>query len=152
MIIKPQWRHQSISTAWASQHMIPSMASSRTYIGPAYYDFQQLVTSMMVRIESKPSDLRRSVMRFIDTYWKGPDVAGTSNHWSGAFHLGRFVFNSWHLSHQWPLVSSRSLSQVATPLPHWWIPLFLWESTLFRTLEGFDWAITWLLHFICCYV
>ena len=50
--------------------------------------------STMVRIESKPLDLGRSVMRSIDTYWKGPDVADTSNCWSGAFHLGRFVFNS----------------------------------------------------------
>ena len=45
MIIKPQRRHQSISTARASQHMIPSMAGSQTYVGPAYYDSRQPVTS-----------------------------------------------------------------------------------------------------------
>ena len=44
MIIKPQRRHQSTSTARASQHMIPSMAGSRTYVGPVYYDSQQPVT------------------------------------------------------------------------------------------------------------
>ena len=45
MIIKPQQRHQSISTARAHQNMIPTMAGSRTYGGPAYYDSHLPVTS-----------------------------------------------------------------------------------------------------------
>ena len=45
MIIKPQRRHQSISTARAHQSMIPSMAGSRTYGGPAYYDSHLPVTA-----------------------------------------------------------------------------------------------------------
>ena len=44
MIIKPQQRHQSISTAQAHQNMIPTMAGSRTYGGPAYYDSHLPVT------------------------------------------------------------------------------------------------------------
>ena len=49
MIIKPQRRHQSISTAWAHQYVIPSMAGSRTYVSPAYYDSRQPVTALAVR-------------------------------------------------------------------------------------------------------
>ena len=35
----------SINQYSTSQHMIPTMAGSRTYVGPAYHDSQQLVTN-----------------------------------------------------------------------------------------------------------
>ncbi len=53
--------------------------------------------STIVSILSKLSDLGRSVMRSIDTYWKGPSPAGMSKCCRGAFFCGRFVLDSWHL-------------------------------------------------------
>jgi hypothetical protein len=50
--------------------------------------------STMVRILSYPSDLGRSVMRSIDTYWKGPASTFTSKRCRGAFDRGRFVLDS----------------------------------------------------------
>ena len=55
--------------------------------------------SMMMRILLYPSDFGRSVIRSIDTYWKGPSDAGTSNLWSGTFHHGRFILDFWHFTH-----------------------------------------------------
>jgi hypothetical protein len=38
-------------------------------------------------------------MRSINMYWKGPTDARTLNCCKRALHLGRFIFDSWHLAH-----------------------------------------------------
>ena len=51
--------NQSISTI---PLVIPTMAGSRTYVGPAYYDFRQLVTGLVERAISGPVDAEESDM------------------------------------------------------------------------------------------
>jgi hypothetical protein len=49
--------------------------------------------STIEKIESKPSDRGRSVIRSIDTYWNGPCSTCVSNLCKGAFLCGRFVLD-----------------------------------------------------------
>src|SRR5712691_11478733 len=60
--------------------------------------------STMVSTESNPCDFGRSVMRSIETYWKGPSSTATSNCCSGAFKRWTLVLDSWHCAH--PLMYS----------------------------------------------
>jgi len=66
--------------------------------------------SMIVRIKSKPCDLGRSVIRSIDTYWKGPSSRGVSKHCRGAFDQCMLVLDSWHCAHPLTYCSMNSLS------------------------------------------
>ena len=70
--------------------------------------------STMEKIESKPSDRGRSVIRSIDTYWNGPCSTCVSNLCRGAFLCGRLVLDSWHLEH--PLTYSSTNSRSWGPL------------------------------------
>jgi len=48
----------------------------------------------IVRMESKPCDLERSVIRSIDMYWKGPSSTGVSKRCKGAFDRCMLVLDS----------------------------------------------------------
>jgi hypothetical protein len=50
--------------------------------------------STIEKIESKPSDRGRSVIRSMDTYWNGPCSTCVSNLCRGAFLCGRLVLDS----------------------------------------------------------
>ena len=65
---------------------------------------------MIVRMESKPCDLGRSVIRFINTYWKGPSSTGVSKHCRGAFDRCTLVLDSWHCAHPFTYCSTNSWS------------------------------------------
>ena len=62
---------------------------------------------MMVRIELNPSDWGRSVIRSIDTYWKGPSLTVVSKCFRGALLQWRLVLDSWHLAHPFTYSSTR---------------------------------------------
>ncbi len=66
--------------------------------------------STIVSMLSKPSDLGRSVMRSMNTYWNGPSPAGTLKRYRGAFLHGRFVLDFWHLAHPLTYCSTKSWS------------------------------------------
>jgi hypothetical protein len=65
----------------------------------------------MVRMESNLLDFGRSMMRSIDTYWKGPCSTGVLNGWSGARSLLTFVLVSWHVGHPLTYLSTNCLSR-----------------------------------------
>ena len=99
--------------------------------------------SMIMRMESKPCDLGRSVMRSIDTYWKGPSSTGMSKCCRGAFDQCTLVLDSWQCVQPLvycsmnscslgPLYCSRTNSQVLE-IPGWPAEGELWRS--FRTLH-----------------
>ena len=50
--------------------------------------------STMVRIELKPSDLERPIIRSIDTSWKGPFSTAVSRRCKGTFVWCMLVFVS----------------------------------------------------------
>jgi len=64
----------------------------------------------IVRMESKPCDLGRSVIRSIDTYWKGPSSTGVSKRCNGAFDWCTLVLDSWQQVHPLMYCSTNSLS------------------------------------------
>jgi len=64
----------------------------------------------IVRMESKPCDLGRSVIRSIDTYWKGPSSTGVSKHCNSAFDQCILVLDSWQQVHPLTYCSTNSLS------------------------------------------
>jgi len=66
--------------------------------------------STIVRIELKPCDLGRSVIRSIDMYWKGPSSTGVSKRCKGAFDQCTLVLDSWQQAHPLTYCSTNSLS------------------------------------------
>jgi len=66
--------------------------------------------STIVRMESKPCDFGRSVIRSIDTYWKGPSSTGVSKCCRGAFDRCMLVLDSWQQAHPLTYCSTNSLS------------------------------------------
>jgi len=64
----------------------------------------------IVRIESKPCDLGRSIIRSINTYWKGPSSTGVSKRCRGAFDRCMLVLDSWQRAHPLTYCSTNSLS------------------------------------------
>ena len=74
--------------------------------------------STIVRMESYPPDGGRSVIRSIDTYWKGPCSTCMSKGMREAHSRGRFVLDSWHHAHplMYSSVNSRSLGPSYTSL------------------------------------
>jgi len=66
--------------------------------------------SMIVRMELKPCNLGRSVIRSIDMYWKGPSSTGVLKHCRGAFDWCMLVLDSWQRAHPLTYCSMNSLS------------------------------------------
>ena len=98
--------------------------------------------STIMRMESKPCDLGRSIIRSIDTYWKGPSSTGVSKCCRGALDRCTLVFDSWHCAQPLtycstnscslgPLYCSRTSSQVFE------IPGWLAEGESWRSLRIF---------------
>ena len=86
MIIKPQQRHQSINTARAHQSMIPIMAGSRTYGGPAYYDSHLPVTGCMACITAKQFHHRTIPTNHPHASFRIPSIESSS-----AFHISTCI-------------------------------------------------------------
>jgi len=66
--------------------------------------------STIVRMESKPCNLGRSVIRSINTYWKGPSSTDVSKRCRGAFDRCMLVLDSWQWAHSLTYCSTNSLS------------------------------------------
>jgi len=65
---------------------------------------------MIVRMELKPCDLGRSVIRSIDMYWNGPSSTGVSKRCRGAFDRCTLVLDSWQRAHPLTYCLTNSLS------------------------------------------
>ena len=65
--------------------------------------------STMVRIVLYPFDLGRLVIKFMETYWKGPSSVGVLKWYKGAWG-SQIVLLSWHLVHPLMYCSTYSLS------------------------------------------
>ena len=99
--------------------------------------------STMVRMVSYPLDLSRSVIKSMETYWKGPSSVGVMKWCKGAWG-SQIVLLSWHLAHPLTYCSMYSLS-----LGPWYFHL-----TKSKVLDILGWppvGVSWMFLRICCH-
>lgn len=100
--------------------------------------------STIVSIESYLSDLGRSVIRSMDTYWKGPSVGCVSKCCRVALVRGMFALDSWHFAHPLTYSSTNCLSLG---------PLYccLTRSHVFAIPGCPPVGASWISRSICCH-